>query len=790
MSLDVIYLKAFRDLWRMKGRALAIALILSFGVTAYIGFYASVESLFHTRDHYYRELGAPDLDIHFQYQTPEEIPDITGIQGVADVAYRLVARGSIRLEAERQLPGLLILHDREAPNPISRLKVIEGKLPAPDDPEGVVVERSLARYHGYEVGDTIRADIGKSTYEGKVRGVVVSSEFLSSTANPDYFVPQKGSLGVVYADLSRIEALMGEVVVNDLIVSYDKGADPAATRGRIIDRLDEALTILEITPKEQQFGYQYLEKDLGAFKLFVPAVIAVFALTSFLITLITFNRMILAQRKEIGTLLALGYVPGKIFSTYLIGGLIIGIVGSMLGYPFSFVVRNLFGWEYGVAIGLPEVIFITPWPLVIKGMAMGVGISLAAAAWPAFRIVRMTPQQAIRAPQGASGQVGHRLQKALIRRLPSSIHIGYGLRNILRHKGLTASTVVCIALSIGVAISYVASMSSVRFTVEQYFQHDKWALAVDLLSPVSNDRVSRVNDIEGVDRVVPTVKGGVQLFKGDRRLDCRLFGQPHGSPVTSLNLIEGRAFNDNGAMEIVLDKEDAKALGAQIGDSIRIVSGKQSVDTILVGLVTGLISGQAYGGVDMARSLLGMADRANGLFLSLTPGAGEKEVVDQLYSLDFVGRVTSKAEVVDDFMALTSEIMGIVYLCSAFAIVTGVLFIFTGITLNILERETEYATLQALGFGRCNLAGMVLSEVMVQAVLALILSIPAGVLISLFLTGRMSDAWFAIHSHFTAAQFIWILVPAFLVMPLATVPGLRLIFRVNIAEAVRSRVMD
>ena len=46
MNLGVIYLKAFRDIWRMKGRALAIALILSFGVAAYIGVYASVDSLF------------------------------------------------------------------------------------------------------------------------------------------------------------------------------------------------------------------------------------------------------------------------------------------------------------------------------------------------------------------------------------------------------------------------------------------------------------------------------------------------------------------------------------------------------------------------------------------------------------------------------------------------------------------------------------------------------------------------------------------------------------------------
>ena len=100
-------------------------------------------------------------------------------------------------------------------------------------------------------------------------------------------------------------------MVDDLIVRYRKGADTAATRAEIVDLLDDSLDIMQVTSREEQFGHQYLEKDLGAFKLFVPAIIAVFALTSFLITMITFNRMILSQRKEIGTLLAIGYAPGN-----------------------------------------------------------------------------------------------------------------------------------------------------------------------------------------------------------------------------------------------------------------------------------------------------------------------------------------------------------------------------------------------------------------------------------------------------------------------------------------------
>jgi putative ABC transport system permease protein len=790
MGSSVIYTKAFRDVWRMKGRALAITLILAFGVAAYIGIYSAVSSLFHTRDASYQELGAADLDVLFLPQRPEAIPDITGIQGVAQVEHRLVTMGNIQLENNRRLPAVFILLDFKNLGPINRLKLLEGRLLEPDDREGVLIDRSLKRYHGYKVGDPIRVNEGEKAYEGRIRGVVLSSEFLIPTANPDYFVPQKGSLGVVYADLSRVKETRGEVLVDDLIIRYQEGADKAATRSKIVGRLSDSLAIVQVTSKEEEFGYQWLDKDLGSFKLFVPAIIAVFALTSFLITLITFNRMILSQRKEIGTLLAIGYGAGRIFSTYLAGGLVIGIVASIIGFPLSFLIRNTFGVEYATAIGLPETLFVTSWPLIVKGSLMGVGIALLAAAWPAFRVVRMSPNEAIRPPQGTGWKVGRRLRQALIRHLPSSPRLGFGLRNLVRRVGLALSTVVCIALAIGVAISYVVSMSSVNYTVKQYFDRDQWSLAVDLLSPVSVERLRAMKDIAGIDVLVPIVKGAVQLFKGDRRLDCRLVGLPYDSPINRLNLVKGKAFSNKGSLEIVMDKEDAKDLKAQVGDTIRVVAGNQEAKCTLVGLITGLMRGQAYADLDTTRKLLEMEERANGVFLSLKPGVEEQKTIDRLYALDDVGKVTSKEDAVSDFLALTGDIMGIVYLCSAFSILTAILFIFTGVTFNILERAAEYATLQTLGFGRSHLVGIILSEVMVQAVFALILSIPTAALVSTFLIGRMSAAWFTVTNHFTLGAVLGTAVPALLFMPLATIPGLRSIFRLDIAEAVRQKVMD
>src|SRR5947209_1246977 len=95
-SMTRLRVKMWRDLWRMKWRALAIILTLASGVAVYAGFYMGVTSLLWTRDSIYRELHFADLEVRFLPDDDRNLPDLSGLEGVTRIERRLVFPGIVR----------------------------------------------------------------------------------------------------------------------------------------------------------------------------------------------------------------------------------------------------------------------------------------------------------------------------------------------------------------------------------------------------------------------------------------------------------------------------------------------------------------------------------------------------------------------------------------------------------------------------------------------------------------------------------------------------------------------
>src|SRR5262249_59938327 len=81
--------KMWRDLWRMKWRALAIVLTLASGVAVYAGFYMGVKRLLWTRDSIYRELHFADLQVRFLQDDARNLPDLSRLVRLTPIDRRL-----------------------------------------------------------------------------------------------------------------------------------------------------------------------------------------------------------------------------------------------------------------------------------------------------------------------------------------------------------------------------------------------------------------------------------------------------------------------------------------------------------------------------------------------------------------------------------------------------------------------------------------------------------------------------------------------------------------------------
>jgi ABC-type antimicrobial peptide transport system permease subunit len=134
--------------------------------------------------------------------------------------------------------------------------------------------------------------------------------------------------------------------------------------------------------------------------------------------------------------------------------------------------------------------------------------------------------------------------------------------------------------------------------------------------------------------------------------------------------------------------------------------------------------------------------------------------------------------------------IGVLDIAAGISIFVAVLFILTSINLSVLETEGEFATLKAIGYGRGSITRIIVTEALVYAIGAVLLSVPVAMTLSVYLNHRMGEAWFRVDSFFFASEFARVLLPALVLIPLGAYPGLRYIFQLDISNAIRARIIE
>jgi lipoprotein-releasing system permease protein len=124
----------------------------------------------------------------------------------------------------------------------------------------------------------------------------------------------------------------------------------------------------------------------------------------------SFTMLVRVKRGSIAILRTMGAAPGTIVRAFFMAAAAVGMVGTALGTALGLLictnmpsVGRLLSWLTGAAGGgTAEVDFITAMPVRMQagevGMVVGIAIllSLAAAAYPAWRSTRVEPVEALR----------------------------------------------------------------------------------------------------------------------------------------------------------------------------------------------------------------------------------------------------------------------------------------------------------------------------------------------------------------------------------------------------------
>lgn len=784
------HLRSLRRLQRTKGRMAAIALVIAAGVGMWGGGYFAIDTVIYTRDVLVERNRLADYQVFFWPVERDELPDLSDIDGITAAEPRLILTASIEdlPGQEGALAGRAHFPSWNGQGKLTRIEIIDGRyFEGEKDAESVIIDQALRSFHGVQIGDVIKVKIGNATYERTVIGVAVSPEYLVATANPELLLPQKGSLGIVYMPKEKEDDLLGADVVTNLQLALRPGVDLAALEDTLEKRF-EAVEVDRFESQSENYGYAFLQKDTEAMRQFMPAIVFVFLLVTVVVAFVILGQLIRSERQQIGTMLALGLTRTQIVASYLGAAVLVGVVGSLLGFLLTVGIGSWFIWTYSTALGLGIVLpYWQELGVLIETflgcLAMGVGTALLSAAIPTLSLTSLAPIDAVRMPIDMPSRSR---PSVLSRWLGTNAIRRFFIRNVTRNPRRFLGTVGCAAGAIAVSLAYRTTTTSIDATFNDYFATDHWNLVVEYVQPQVEQGPPRLPGIEGIVEQEEYAKGTVQVIGEKETKTLQAVGLDLPARLKTFDLDRGRV-PENDAREVIIYQKLADDLGVGVGDEITVEGLSEARKYRVVGVAL-FFPEQIYLPKQEAQALLRQEQKVAGALVAVDPGEAAR-VAEEARALPTVGNVYLKSEIVGALENQSRDLLAMISVSIILSIVVAWIVLATISIVNVVEREQDYAMLRVLGFTDRDIGRGIILEIFITGAVGVLAAVPLSLVFGHFLNQRLGAAFFYIKTGIDPLSLAVIVGAALLILPFAARPSARRIQGLPLAETVRKKGM-
>lgn len=779
--------KLLRDLGRMSGQMVSIAAVVACGIAAMVSLRGNYDSLLRSRDEYYDRQRFADIFVRLRRAPDRVTRAVAALPGVAAVEPRIVSFVILDVPGFREpVTGQLLSLPADPVRGINGIYLRRGRFPAPARADEAMVSEVFATAHHFGPGDSMAAVINGRWQRLHIVGVGLSPEFVYEVG-PGQVFPDNERFGVVWMHRDALApALDLEGSFNDLAVGLSPGASEPGTIAAI-DRILAPYGGTGAYGRDDQVSYAFLRDELVQHRVTGDLIGYLFlGVAAFLVNLVL-ARLIAAQREQVGTLKAFGYGNASLALHFLmmalapvLGGL---VVGSALGLWLGRLFTELFARYYH----FPTLAYVaSPSTLVLAALVSVLAASLGAL--QALRsVVRLPPAEAMR-PEAPA-----RFRRGLLDRLGIA-KMGFAVRMAVRYvtrrpvKSALAVAGIAFATSLLVLGRFftdaMSFMADVEFRATQ--QQDAMVTFREVMPAAA---VTELRRLPGVVAAEPFRAVAVQLGHGARRVRTSLLGlEPDGHLrrfVTSrLRVVELPADG------LLLNRRLADRLAVGAGDVIEVqpLEGERLPRQVPVGAVFDELMGNTgYIRLDNLARLLREGHVASGAFLG-TDGTADDSLAVDLKRLPAVAGVGFKQGLVASFERTLAESMRISTLfLTGFACVIAIAVVYNGLRIAFSERARELASLRVLGFGRGEVATILIGEQAALTVVALPFGCLLGWLLCAAITRYFVTDLFRIPLVVPAASYLLaagIILAATLAAALLIV---RRVDRLDLVEALKTR---
>lgn len=732
--VSVLHRKLLRELNQSRWQLLAIAALITSGISCYVGLLSTYEDLERTRVAYYAECRMADFWIGLKKAPRSALDELAPLPGIADLRARIRFEITVNLDqVDHPVSGRLLSLPEQRQSVINGFVLRRGSYFTGESQREVIIDEAFADEHQLDPGDTLELLLNGRLELLSIVGTASSSEF-TYLIGPGSLIPDPRTYGVFYVQQEFAESLYDfEGACNEVIGTVAPETDVTRLLIDIEERLDD-YGVAAVVPLKDQVSHFMLVNEIVMGRKMAVTLSSIFLLVSALILNILMTRFVEQQRTIVGTLKAIGVRQSRITLHYMSFGLAVGFAGSLLGCLAGNAMAGGLTSVYSQYYSFP--VLEHEWSLrySLEGTLIGMLASLSGC-WRGVRAVaRLHPAEAMRP---AAPRRGHHI---LLERAPVIwTRLGFEsqlvLRDLFRYRARTLAGLFASTMGAAMLLTALYYRDSLIHLVKfQYELVDRSDYQLVLRDETPGEVLDEIRQLPGVNHVEPSLAVACRLVNGHRSRRVSIIGIPADS---QLNIPRTRAgiripIPESG---LILDQRIADSLGLELGDPITMIpvrGDRTPRKTTLAQITHGYLGTTIYAQIDELNRLIHEQQTLNLVLVKSDPAVDinrqfkqELKTLPALQALNDTrqARQNLEFEIIRNLNVMTWWLIffsGLIFFGS----------IINSTLVTLSERAREIATLRVVGYQMQDVGRLFLREILWINLTGSLLGLPVGYALS------------------------------------------------------------
>ncbi|TYP76477.1 ABC transporter permease [Paenibacillus methanolicus] len=772
--------KLIRDVKQSVGSFIAFVLVVAVGAFFYAGLVTYSSNLNAFATDYFKAHNLSDLNVYYDRITEREVAKIRAIEGISHAEGRYTFDAAQAFEDDK---ATLKIHSIPANNTINTPAVLSGSLPTKKGE--ILLDAHYAKEHQYRVGDRIQVRVNERDIAFTISGLGENAEHAKKNDIQDH-----QAYGVAYMAEASIPEVTDGFAYNEILIDARDGFD--------IDRLGESiedastqhrLPFVAQEPKERTFSYAKIQETIRNNQLMSRVIPFVLFLIEAMILFLAMSRMLDAERKQVGIMKALGVRDRTILLHYMGYPVLVGIIGSIIGWALAAAVFVPFvSASSARAYSLPGIEFALSPLSIAPPILVSSAFGMLACYLSARSILRERAAQAMRPKPPKS------MKKLLVERVPglwSRLPYRYKLilRNVFTKKGKALASAAGVVMSTVLLITAFGTQTALLQVADQIEEANTYDLRIDYAAGAMPESL-QLQLPAGIASSYLVAEWPAEYRQADaKELATLTVTERENRLLQFMDANKNSIRLDNNG--VLVPQSYADQYGIAIGDTVQLLvttperSKPVSVD-MKVASISAQYSDPSFYCTPAYLAQLGIAYSPTSLLIE-ADRAADVPVIRTFFEQD------QRVEAITDQQDLKKSAQYIVqqnsFVFVMFIVCAAILSfgaIYTISSINIYERQRELATLKVLGYQRNQINRLVFVENSWITVLSVIVALPISGYVFAFIIEALSSTHQQIPDQLNMAVILAAVALSFLLTFLSSLLLRRKVSGIRMIEALKA----